>query len=180
MADVQNQPGVLANTLQRLWQWNKSVGQPQQTATATSPTIPIDTPATFQAAPAGYKSPYYAIKDDGTGYTKDASGNIAPTTFSDEQQQQLAQAGIMPNGASVEIPSTEATVSYTSPEEGGGANVANRENTARTIGALAAVLQQQQANKPKLQQLSPATAGSAINAGNYIANLFGTLPNVKR
>lgn len=121
-------------------------------------------------AGAGFAAQGYSLGPDGQYIRHMPDGSQVPFVPTQEQLQQLANAG-MPNVAGEAQPA--ATIQVEQPGVGKKmANVLNSDNTKKAAGALAAVLAQQQANKPKVQQPAAVTTGSVLNPDVKGLDLF--------
>lgn len=127
----------------------------------TSTASPVWTPP----AGRGFQAAGYRQGADGTFYRLDQAGNATPFVPNDTQLAQLRDAG---------MPLASTTVETAQAEGEKKKNVLGSDDNVKTANALASVLAQAQANKPKIGQAPAATAGSAINPNTQLRDLFAT------
>lgn len=176
MADQQG--NIIANALK--YMRNSKVGNallgtpiPRQT---TLPAIDGN-PSQLKpfAAPKGFANANYAYGPNGEILGQKTPDSFFAPVTNPKAAQQLQAAG-MPAFNPELGASRDETVLKLGPDApkttGGLANLFGTEKAQQQIGAVAKALSDAQVNKPKLQQVSPQTAGSRIEAGNYLRDLF--------
>lgn len=148
----------------------------------------------------GFSGTGYAYSPEGQLLKQSvAGGEFAPFVGdAAKAQRQLARAGMpaFQQGQPMALPASSIPASPAMPVGGdslpvtpqeraaageGGtlANFMNKPDTQKTVGAVAAALKARQDNKFKLTQAQASNAGSPIQAGDYLMDLYkaSALPN---
>ena len=116
-------------------------------------------------AGAGFAAPSYSLAPDGQVARNTAGGQelFVPTP---EQQVQFARNGWDAFAPGAAKPAADVY------EPAGKPNVMGGEDALKVTNALASALQQSQANKPKIQQATPSSAGSVLQPKNTLLDLL--------